>query len=149
MTEQEFMILACTLRTCYPNQTFLPNKQALSLWYELLKDISYRAASYAVRKWTVENKFVPTVAEIRKTAQRYEEDLKLPQDIRAYMGYERGNEMQLSKAADILAVEEIKDKPNEFYQALGIALNSLTAWEELKDGITAEKNRCLDMSGVK
>lgn len=57
--------------------------------------------------------------------------------------------MQLSKAADILAVEEIKDKPKEFYQALGIALNSLTAWEELKDGITAEKNRCLDMGGVK
>lgn len=57
--------------------------------------------------------------------------------------------MQLSKAADVLAVEEIKDKPKEFYQAFGIALNSLTAWEELKDGITAEKNRCLDMSGVK
>lgn len=91
MTEQEFMILACTLRTCYPNQVFLPNKQALSLWYELLKDISYRGAAYAVEKWALENKFVPTVAEIRKTAQRYEEDLKLPQDIRAYMGYERGN----------------------------------------------------------
>lgn len=87
MTEQEFMILACTLRTCYPNQVFLPNKQALSLWYELLKDISYRAASYAVEKWTKENKWLPTVADIRDIAQRYEEDLKLPREVRLCMGY--------------------------------------------------------------
>lgn len=87
MTEQEFMILACTLRTCYPNQVFLPNKQALSLWYELLKDISYRAASYAVEKWTKENKWLPTVADIRDIAQRYEEDLRLPQEVRLCMGY--------------------------------------------------------------
>lgn len=87
MTEQEFMILACTLRTCYPNQVFLPNKQALSLWYELLKDISYRAAAYAVEKWTKENKWLPTVADIRDIAQRYEQDLRLPQEVRLCMGY--------------------------------------------------------------
>ena len=87
MSEKEFVILVCTLRTCYPNQTFLPNEQAMSLWFKFLKEYSYRAAAYAVEKWTKENKWLPTVADIRDIAQRYEEDLNLPQEVRGFMGY--------------------------------------------------------------
>lgn len=87
MSEKEFVILVCTLRTCYPNQIFLPNEQGMSLWFEFLKDISYRAAAYAVEKWTKENKWLPTVADIRDIARRYEEDLRLPQEVRLCMGY--------------------------------------------------------------
>ena len=87
MTRAEFGILACTLRTFYPNQGFLPNEQAAELWFDALKDLSYPAASYAVKKWALNNKWVPTVAEIRQAATIYDQDQKLPQEIRVFLGY--------------------------------------------------------------
>lgn len=66
MTREEFGTLAKGMKAVYPQPTFLPDKDAFDIWYELLKDIPYEIASTAIQKHMVSNKFPPTIAEIRE-----------------------------------------------------------------------------------
>lgn len=68
MTKDEFMILASAIRTYYPKENILPNKQALELWYRELKDIPYEVAEVALREHVHTSNFSPSIAELRKTA---------------------------------------------------------------------------------
>ena len=38
MDKQEFATLAMALRTYYPKESILPNKEAMQLWYRELQD---------------------------------------------------------------------------------------------------------------
>lgn len=66
MTKQEFATLAMALRTYYPKENILPNKEAMALWYRDLQDIPYQIAEAALRKWVSTNKWSPSIAEIRE-----------------------------------------------------------------------------------
>ena len=77
MTKLEFKKLADAMKTYYPAAGLLPNKMAMQLWYEELKDVSYEVASVALRKHVSTNKFPPTIAELRKNAV---EAIRKPQD---------------------------------------------------------------------
>ena len=69
MTKKEFSLIALALRAYFPKENnFIPNEQALELWYMQLKDIDYRVAEAAVNKWAATNKWSPTIADIRETA---------------------------------------------------------------------------------
>lgn len=66
MDKKEFGIFASALRTFYPKEQILPNKEAMELWYQELKDIPMEVASAAMRKWVSTNKWSPSISEIRE-----------------------------------------------------------------------------------
>lgn len=68
MDKKEFGMLASAIRTYYPKENILPNKEAMELWYRELKDIPANIAEAALRKWVATNKWSPSIAELRETA---------------------------------------------------------------------------------
>ena len=68
MDKKEFGLLASALRTYYPKENILPNKEAMQLWYRELHDIPFPVAEAALRKWVSTNKWSPSIAEIREMA---------------------------------------------------------------------------------
>ena len=66
MDKKQFGILASAIKTYYPKEQILPNQQAMELWYRELQDIPYELAEAALRKWVVNNKWSPTIADIRE-----------------------------------------------------------------------------------
>ena len=68
MTKVEFAKLADAMKTYYPAAGLMPNKAAMQLWYEELKDIPFELAIVALRRHGNTNKFPPTIAELRQHA---------------------------------------------------------------------------------
>lgn len=66
MTEQEFATFAMAVRTFYPREKILPNKEAMELWFRELADIPYDVAEAVLRKWVSLNKWSPSIADIRE-----------------------------------------------------------------------------------
>ena len=70
MTIDEFRVLAKGMKAVYPQTNFLPDMDAVNVWYELLKDIDYQVANMAIQMHAQSSKFPPTVAEIRESASK-------------------------------------------------------------------------------
>lgn len=68
MERKEFSVFASALKTFYPREQLLPNKQAMELWYRELCDIPYEVAEAALRKWVSISKWSPAIADIREQA---------------------------------------------------------------------------------
>ena len=68
MTKKEFVVFAAAMKTYFPKEGLLPSNEAMSLWYEKLKDIPYNVATAVLDKWVDTNKWPPTIAEIRELA---------------------------------------------------------------------------------
>ena len=68
MDFNEFKILAKGMKAVYTQQWFLPDTDAVKIWYELLKDLDYAVANIAIQKYMHTNKKEPTVADIRELA---------------------------------------------------------------------------------
>lgn len=68
MTKKEFATFAAALKTYYPKEQLLPNKEAMELWFRQLQDIPYIVAEAALNKWVATQKWSPTIAEIREMA---------------------------------------------------------------------------------
>lgn len=68
MKKEEFATLAAALRTYYPRETLLPNKQAAELWYMELKDLQYDVAMMALREHVHTSKWSPSISELREKA---------------------------------------------------------------------------------
>lgn len=66
MNKKEFAIFADALKTYFPRENLLPNEQAMELWYRELCDIPYKVAEVALRKWVNNNKWSPSIFEIRE-----------------------------------------------------------------------------------
>ena len=66
MNKQEFATFAMALKTYYPREPLLPNKQAMELWFRELCDIPFDVAEMALRKWVATNKWSPSIADIRE-----------------------------------------------------------------------------------
>lgn len=65
MTKQEFMILAKAMKAVYSLPTFLPDKEALDVWYSLLDDLPYKLASASLKRHMQTSSKIPTPADIR------------------------------------------------------------------------------------
>lgn len=65
MTREEFSIIVKGLKAVYTQQTFIPDKDAFNVWYELLKDIDYATCNMAVQRYIISERFPPTIADIR------------------------------------------------------------------------------------
>lgn len=65
MTRETWGHIVVILKAVYTDQKFLPDKEAVGVWYGLLKDIDDQAIEAAVSKYMMTGKFPPTVAELR------------------------------------------------------------------------------------
>ena len=68
MDKKEFSMFAMAIRTYYPKENILPNKEAMELWFQELHDIPYDIATVALRKWVSTQKWSPSISEIREMA---------------------------------------------------------------------------------
>lgn len=66
MTKSEFGKFAAALKTYYPREQLLPNREALELWYNQLSDLPYDLAEIALQKWVATEKWSPSISEIRE-----------------------------------------------------------------------------------
>ena len=66
MTKDEFKILAKGLKAVYTYPSFLPDADALNVWYSLLQDLPYEVCNVAIQKYMMTETEVPTIASIRK-----------------------------------------------------------------------------------
>lgn len=66
MEKREFGLFASAIRTYYPREQILPNKEAMELWFRELQDIPFPVAEAALRKWVSTNKWSPSIADIRE-----------------------------------------------------------------------------------
>ena len=66
MLYDEFIKLAKGMKSIWTKQDFLPDKEAIAMWYSLLKDLPYESASVAIQKYAMTHKFPPTPADIRE-----------------------------------------------------------------------------------
>lgn len=66
MTFEEFKTLAKAMKSIWTRTEFLPDKYALKIWYELLKDLPYEQVNIAIQKHAHTNKWPPTPADIRE-----------------------------------------------------------------------------------
>ena len=66
MTQEEFARLVMAIRTYYPKEKILPNKEAMQLWYEQLNDLEYATLSMSLQKWVNTEQWSPTIADLRR-----------------------------------------------------------------------------------
>lgn len=62
------MEITAVLKAAYPDPKFLPDKYAMGLWYEMLKDLRDDAALASARGHIASSRFFPTIADIRAGA---------------------------------------------------------------------------------
>ena len=68
MDKKEFAAWAMALNTYYPRFNPLPSKESMALWYRQLNDIDAKIAELILHKWAAQNKWPPTIADIREEA---------------------------------------------------------------------------------
>ena len=66
MDLSEWGKIAKAIKHYYPREAVLPDAEAMSLWYDALKDIDYSVMSTALKKWVMTNRFSPQIADLRE-----------------------------------------------------------------------------------
>lgn len=54
------------MKAVYTQPSFLPDADALNVWYTLLKDLEYRVVNTAIQKYMLTQKHPPVIADIRE-----------------------------------------------------------------------------------
>ena len=121
MTFKEFGRLADAIKTYFPRDPILPTDEAMELWYDMLKDLDYKAAYMGLKKHVAVSRFAPTIADIREHAA----EMNVPQEL---------NEMEawtfVSKAlrnSGYHSVEEFAKLPPLVQKAVGVP-DQLRVW---------------------
>lgn len=68
MDRDRFKVLVKAMKATYPQDTFIPDKDAFDVWYSMLQDLPYEVCSLAIQKYIMTRKFPPTIADIREMA---------------------------------------------------------------------------------
>ena len=69
MSKEEFIPIVRTMKAVYADPKFIPDESAITVWYELLKDLDSKALMAAVAKYMQTEKFPPFPADLRKMLQ--------------------------------------------------------------------------------
>jgi hypothetical protein len=67
VTKQEFAVFIATINTAYPKCDLITPVQT-ALWYDLLGHIDFEIAKLTLKKYILNNKFPPTIAELNSIA---------------------------------------------------------------------------------
>ncbi len=128
MNREEFSNIAMTLKAVYTDPKFLQDMDALKVWYTFLQDLDYQVASKAVARHICNNKWPPTIADIREAAA----DITAPPD-------EKLNELEawalVSRAirnSYYGAEKEFEELPAVVRDAVGNPAN-LREWGQMAD----------------
>lgn len=114
MNEGEFGRFAASIKCLFPNDKVMPNKEAMELWFSLLQDIDYKTAMDGLGEWAKENKWSPTIADIRKFG--------MPTFLPWQEAYKKANAM-----ASLYG----RSRPSEAWKALGDTIwNAIPSWEQ-------------------
>ena len=99
MTFDEWKILVKGLKSAYTSSFFLPDADAVKVWYQLLKDIPYKALNDAVMYWIQTQRKEPTIADLRaivsETRETIEDWSEAWEDVKAaisHYGYYQADE---------------------------------------------------------
>lgn len=65
MEFKEFMVVAATIRSAYPNVKVMETEESIEVWFTMLKDLDYRVLSEAVIKHIKLSRYVPSIADLR------------------------------------------------------------------------------------
>lgn len=65
---EDFKSVVKVLKSTYTGPNFLPDADAVTAWYYMLKDIDFEVLKAAAYKYAMTNKFPPTVADLREMA---------------------------------------------------------------------------------
>jgi hypothetical protein len=66
MTTQEFATIAMAIKAAYPTANLMPDEQSKKVWYTMLSDLDYTVCMTGIKEIISNNKFAPTIAEIRE-----------------------------------------------------------------------------------
>lgn len=70
MSKEEFQVLVKAMKAVWSDPKFIPDQYAFELWYAMLKDLPYEAATAALHEYILTEKYPPTVSDIRKRATK-------------------------------------------------------------------------------
>ena len=65
MDFDKFKILVKGMKAVYTSPNFLPDADAVKIWYRLLQDIPYEVMNLAIQKYMMQCVYPPTVADLR------------------------------------------------------------------------------------
>lgn len=71
MNETTFAMMASIINKTYPKDNILGDNEAVTIWYEFLKDIPDEIGLAAVRDWVANNIWPPHISDIREYAARH------------------------------------------------------------------------------
>lgn len=64
---KDFIALVKILKSAYTSPNFLPDEEAVQLWYSLIGDIPIELLKVTIHKYIATHKFPPTIAELRES----------------------------------------------------------------------------------
>lgn len=73
MQREEFKKLVKKLKAIYCDLRFIPDQEAFDAWFRLLEDCRYRQLEIAAENYMKENRYPPTVADLREKYREIEE----------------------------------------------------------------------------
>lgn len=76
MDKKNFCEVAGILRNAYRRHDFLIGTDEGNVWYECLQDLQYERLRDSVIQWIQENKFPPTIADLREVYNKTKENSK-------------------------------------------------------------------------
>lgn len=74
MTIEEFAVFADRLKTAFPKDNLLSTADQMDWWFELLGNLPFQTATLALKKYSLTNKFPPTISDICTLAADLIED---------------------------------------------------------------------------
>ena len=113
MERNEFSVLVKAMKAVYSDPKFITDKDAFNVWYELLKDIPYAVCQASIHKYMSNNKFPPTIADIRQISS----ELTSPQTMNE--GEAWSLVYKAITNANYHAQEEFDKLPKECQRAIG------------------------------
>lgn len=66
ITTDQWNYLVKVLKCAYTSPNFLPDPDAVRIWYQAIKDLPYDVLNIAIMKYIQSNKFPPTPADLRE-----------------------------------------------------------------------------------
>ncbi len=68
MTKKDFKVIADVIKAAYPRYKLFADENSMSVWYEMLKNISYKECSDALKQHMLTSPYPPSIADITKNA---------------------------------------------------------------------------------
>lgn len=76
MTKEEFKPLVYKMKTAFVRDGFFEDVGQIDLWYEMLRDLKPKYAAEAVDNYIRQNRYQPTIADIREEYKVIVDDIK-------------------------------------------------------------------------